>query len=72
MNEIKTSIDRVANLEEKSPKNDPKTKFDGKCFYCQKIGHIQRDCRKRLRDQKLSDFTTTDQRDHNTSNPLNE
>ena len=71
-NEMKTLIDRVAKLEEKSPKNDSKKKFDGKCFYCQKIGHIQRDCRKRLRDQKSSDFTTTDKRDHNTSKPLNQ
>jgi hypothetical protein len=36
----KTLIDRVAKLEGKSPKNDSKTKFDGKCFYSQKIGHI--------------------------------
>lgn len=72
-NEMKTLIDRISKLEEKSPKNDSKTKFDGKCFYCQKTGHIQRDCRKRIRDQNSNSFANTDhQRNRVASKPLNE
>jgi hypothetical protein len=36
---------RLANIEEYKGANTPKPKFAGKCFNCDKMGHMQRECR---------------------------
>ena len=36
---------RLANIEEYKGANTPKPKFAGKCFNCDRMGHMQRECR---------------------------
>jgi len=36
---------RLANVEEYKGANTPKPKFAGKCFNCDRTGHMQRECR---------------------------
>ena len=35
-------------------KSDPKSSFnkDKKCFYCDRVGHVRADCRKKKRDDE--------------------
>ena len=42
---------RLANVEEYKGTNTPKPKFAGKCFNCDKMSHMQRECRSLPRRQ---------------------
>ena len=61
---------RKAKVKEDKDKTDPKSNsnMDKKCFYCDKIGHVKADCRKKKRDD--DECKTTLAQNSLTSSPI--
>jgi hypothetical protein len=52
---------RLANIEEYKGANTPRPKFAGKCFNCDKMGHMQRECRSPPRKKTRARATQEDE-----------
>ncbi len=67
MDELKERLHHEATKRDRSIGGSGEVALAAKCFYCDRPGHIKRDCRKRLADEQRRNDTTRGPGIHNRS-----